>query len=373
MRQIYIPEEAYLLHGLRFSGYLETLTRILANGGMVVNGLSKSSGKRIQFSADNALDKEYYKIFAEFYEQGGDLALSEPDELWDLILQVFEFYNRNDLLHHSDIISRWNMTWQLFVDYEYFTGDKAPELTLESNGGSYMWRVVCQRKKDFKWSSREFVKHLNISICPYCNLNPLSMDSIKKGKQSYFMNPDMDHYFDKGDYPFLALNIYNLIPACDICNRRIKESRRADYSLMAHPYKDDVHEQVIVKVDEKVIDNPYGNRVCDEWLRREGRVAVVNAQRGVKSFDFFGIIDLCKNPVRKQQLLRVITNAAVKKNYRDVCRRQFGGFMDDKQFEVQCYGCSLNPAEINQWPLSKITIDLVAQIEERKRLGRSVL
>lgn len=373
MRRINISGEAYLLHGLRFSGYLETLTGILADGHTVVDCHNNAIYQRPLKTADIALDRAYYQIFTDFYEQGGDLALSEPGELWDLLSQVHEFYVHRDLCHRADIIERWNNVWKTLINYDYFADNKMPELMLAPKGNGFAWRVICNKRKFYSWSSREFVKSLNIDVCPYCNMNPLPMCSIRKGEGVYHMHPDMDHYFDKGRYPFLALNIYNFIPACDICNRRIKGAREIDYSLMAHPYVDDVHEQVVVRANDAVVENPYINNIPDDWLLKDGRDDGTKARRGLRWFDFFGIMDLCKNPHTKTTLLRAVRNAAMKIKLRQFYREQYGGFMTNEQFEVQSYGCSLNPDEINKRPLSKITIDLVAQVEEYKRLGRLVL
>lgn len=373
MRRIDIPAEACLLHGLRFSGYIEAVTEVFATGDMVVDSSSNPIYTRPYNATEIALDEEYFQIFAEFYEQGGDLALSEPDELLYLISRVCEFYKQNDLCNHPDIIARWNNAWRSCVNYRFFTDNHAPELRLEYKDSGYTWRVGRKRKTLYRWSSREFVKCLDISVCPYCNLNPLPMDSIRKGKAVYHMHPDMDHYFDKKRHPFLSLNIYNLIPSCDICNRRIKESRQIDYFHMAHPYVNDVHDLVVVKANENVIANPYIDNVSDDWLSKDARGDSEDTGRGLRWFDFFGIMDLCKNQITKQKLLCAVKNAAVKENLRQLYRKQYGQSMTVKQFEEQCYGCSLNPNEINKQPLSKITIDLVAQVEKLKRLGRSVL
>lgn len=372
MRRINIPKEAFFLHGFRFSGYIESVIEFLAAGCNVWDGQCKLLSYRPEDDTEIALTKEYYGIFIDFYEQGGDLALSDPDETWQLISDVDKFYKRKDVQRRADIITRWNNMWEGLIDYKFFTQDKAPELRLEYCDSHWKGWRTCKRIKPYHWSSREFVQRLNISVCPYCNLNLLPMDPISKGKRIYYMSPDMDHYFYKGRYPFLSLNLYNFVPACDICNRRIKESREVDYSQMSHPYMDDVHEQVIVKVDEDVIDNPYMSKICDEWLSKETRGDVTMARRGLKWFDFFGILELCKNINRKQRLITSLRNAAEKEGLHQFYRKKFLGHMTDEQFNEQCYGCSLNPDDINKWPLSKITIDLVAQVEERKKLGRDV-
>ena len=35
----------------------------------------------------------------------------------------------------------------------------------------------------------------------------------------------LDHYYDKGSYPYLALSLYNLIPSCYTCNSKLKKTK----------------------------------------------------------------------------------------------------------------------------------------------------
>lgn len=58
----------------------------------------------------------------------------------------------------------------------------------------------------------DYLKILNVSVCPYCNRNYVNAVYNKQ-------KPDLDHYFPKGEYPYLAVSIFNLIPCCSSCNR----------------------------------------------------------------------------------------------------------------------------------------------------------
>jgi 5-methylcytosine-specific restriction endonuclease McrA len=70
------------------------------------------------------------------------------------------------------------------------------------------------------WSSRknygayEFVETLGLKTCPYCNRNYTFVVNEKNGK----LRPEIDHFYPKSIYPFLAMSFYNLIPSCPICN-----------------------------------------------------------------------------------------------------------------------------------------------------------
>ena len=76
-----------------------------------------------------------------------------------------------------------------------------------------------------------FEKYLNPRTCYYCNIdfiNRYGEEEIKKNgkKEIEFKNKfTLDHFIDKGRYPYLALSLFNLIPCCFICNsKKIKGS-----------------------------------------------------------------------------------------------------------------------------------------------------
>lgn len=70
-----------------------------------------------------------------------------------------------------------------------------------------------------------FEKHLNTRTCYYCNIDYINVyEQQEKNKKEYKNKFTLDHFIDKGDYPYLALSIFNLIPSCYVCNSKIKKS-----------------------------------------------------------------------------------------------------------------------------------------------------
>lgn len=61
----------------------------------------------------------------------------------------------------------------------------------------------------------EVVKMKGIKVCPYCASDQLKNLYDSSGK---FKKSQLDHYFPKSKYPFLALNFFNLFPSCKDCN-----------------------------------------------------------------------------------------------------------------------------------------------------------
>ena len=62
--------------------------------------------------------------------------------------------------------------------------------------------------------SHKFFNLLNIRTCPYCNRQYTFTLDEKTSKTA----PEYDHFYDKSDFPILAVSFYNLVPSCHTCN-----------------------------------------------------------------------------------------------------------------------------------------------------------
>ena len=67
-----------------------------------------------------------------------------------------------------------------------------------------------------------FTENFDFRTCFYCNKDFITNFDTDK-KVSTFQ---LDHFYDKGTYPYLALSFYNLIPSCPTCNSsKVKGSK----------------------------------------------------------------------------------------------------------------------------------------------------
>lgn len=62
-----------------------------------------------------------------------------------------------------------------------------------------------------------FVTKHNLKTCPYCNMGYILISERNKKKENG-LRPEIDHFFPKSEYPYLAMSFYNLIPSCKVCN-----------------------------------------------------------------------------------------------------------------------------------------------------------
>ncbi len=67
-----------------------------------------------------------------------------------------------------------------------------------------------------------FTNNFNFRTCFYCNKDFITNFDADKIVSTF----QLDHFYDKGTYPYLALSFYNLIPSCPTCNSsKVKGSK----------------------------------------------------------------------------------------------------------------------------------------------------
>ena len=69
-----------------------------------------------------------------------------------------------------------------------------------------------------------FTENFNFRTCFYCNKDFIT--NFRKTRTKLVSTFQLDHFFDKDTYPYLALSFYNLIPSCPTCNSsKVKGSK----------------------------------------------------------------------------------------------------------------------------------------------------
>ena len=84
-----------------------------------------------------------------------------------------------------------------------------------------------------EWNRHKLLSLMEIEVCPYCQRNYISSFEENDDKRT---TADLDHFYPKSLYPFLALSLYNFIPSCQICNSRFKGTKDTYNSV--YPYEE---------------------------------------------------------------------------------------------------------------------------------------
>lgn len=70
----------------------------------------------------------------------------------------------------------------------------------------------------------EFYAALDVKVCPYCNR--CLIEPIDDGAGKRTVVGELDHFYCKSKYPYLAVSLYNLVPSCGICNGKSRKGEK---------------------------------------------------------------------------------------------------------------------------------------------------
>ncbi len=71
-----------------------------------------------------------------------------------------------------------------------------------------------------------FMQHIEVHTCYYCNIESINVFKTFEGRLKNGFT--LDHVIAKADYPYLALSLYNLVPACYTCNTKLKGKKELE-------------------------------------------------------------------------------------------------------------------------------------------------
>lgn len=100
--------------------------------------------------------------------------------------------------------------------------------------------------------------------CFYCNNSKIDVVTYDNGKEKLFL--DLDHFYLKSKYPYLALSFFNLIPCCSSCNSSVRGDVEFNTDNHINPYGNCFNSEYVFKLSSEEIvklalgvDNPITN------------------------------------------------------------------------------------------------------------------
>lgn len=303
----------------------------------------------------NTIDNFYKQISEKFDNK--DLSKNETKMKWSISLLEL-----NSLISKKLKGFRENLDLEKLIKMEYSDLCKLVEY-IKLNSSKTKLTI---REKDIfltlylRLNNALFVKDLDVKVCPYCNRNYI-LNFQKKGKEN--ATAQLDHFFDKKKYPYLAISIYNLVPSCGTCNQR-KSTKQENifypylesfnnsvkFSLKGIKSRDELKKENLDFFDEKRIELDY--KILGDKEKVEKHIEVFNIKnlynehkdivsellqkKVIYSDDYLeSLLDEYEGKLfnNKEHLLRLITN----------------GYIEDK--------------DINKRPLSKLIKDISEELD----------
>ncbi len=209
------------------------------------------------------------------------------------------------------------------------------------------------------WRS-QLIKAMHITVCPYCNRQYITM--YKKGN-NLRASADLDHFFSKARYPFLALSLYNLVPSCQICNSRLKGS--IDFYDVPHinPYERGFEQAAVFEIqDVNLLLDPSHIQTDPESLLY--RLVISQTDEEVEN----SIQTFCLNEhyqSHQDYVSEVITKVKIYSNsqIQEYLKQLRGLFDSREEFEGILFGNYLSQEDQGKRPLAKLTQDILTDLD----------
>jgi len=207
MIQISYPEDTILEKF--YNDYRSEILRRIS----VIKKQKKISWKNKSYS----LTKKIIKIIEKFEDEEylKRIMLSPPNELVKIIQKYKQKYEEPRFK---------NIGIQFFYN-KFFDEKGTIDIFLRSIFEKYGYDEI---------DKLQFIKNIDLKTCPYCN-RQYTFTINEEGS----VKPEIDHFYPKSLYPFLACSYFNLIPSCPTCNGfGAKESKDTYYNYpITNPYK----------------------------------------------------------------------------------------------------------------------------------------
>ena len=207
----------------------------------------------------------------------------------------------------------------------------------------------------------ELSRMLNIKVCPYCNHNfTLYIDILGKTNMKGLFQ--FDHFYDKSDYPYLSMSLYNLIPSCSYCNH---QKRTTQLDIRYNPYF-------------KAISEEFHFKVVDSFQLRSGKKGAdkidIKIERNVSRQ---GIDELQEDLHLEEQYGRHkdIVQEIYDKAYSETYYRNMLTCISDVEREKllnQWLGIPLDKNDIDKRPLTKFCQDVLKQARMEYGRGKNI-
>ena len=303
----------------------------------------------------NTLSDFYKKIESSF--KNGKLEKKEKKKLkWEISISQINTLLTKKLKKYDPGISFEKLVKS---DYTYIKRlveyvDKNPSITkLTKDQKDYF--LTLYSRLDKPW----FINELDMKVCPYCNRNYI-FNFLKLNKKN--ATAQLDHFFDKGTYPYLAVSMYNLVPSCSICNQR-KSTKKVD---IFYPYLESFNDSAIFKYDGIKSLSCFANQKLDFFKDKrvmfhlEAQKDVDKVEKHIEVFNLESLYAEHKDVVSELLQKRVIYSDS----YIDDLFKQYEGTLfKNREDLLRLITCGyISEEEIGRRPLSKLIKDISQEL-----------
>ncbi|MEE3892814.1 hypothetical protein [Priestia megaterium] len=220
-------------------------------------------------------------------------------------------------------------------------------------------------KFEGEWKAYDLVKHLGVSVCPYCNRQYINT-LIKDEKRARAV---LDHFYAKSLYPYLALSLYNLIPCCYFCNSTFKGDKDFYNNESIYPYEEDFSDCAKFETDfenQKPYDYKYLLGLSDNFTITinidEKRAGEDKAKKIARSKQVFYLEDMYSfhRDYVKDLIRSIVIND--KSRIDEIFKTYEGAFESREEVIQMLFLNYTEESDFGRRPLSKLTQDIFKEL-----------
>ncbi len=303
-----------------------------------------------------------YKKFNKYYDRGyvknkerdsnGQLIELDPfsDDKTGQTKDFFEWLKNTGLseLAHAEASELEDKIEHIETVFPEITEKKS---TLYKN--VYHAFVNIEYNNNSNFSKEEFLNIIGVKCCPYCNR--VYVHTVKS--KNKIVKAEIDHFFTKEKYPYLALSFYNLIPSCSFCNGASgKHDGDCMVEKIINPYNIKENE-IKFTFDIKNIQNYYSNKPDAISVK------LITSERLAKNNEVFHLRALYAT--HDDHAMELIYKSQIKYPiaYRKFLQNAFGGLtFTNGEIDRLITGNYINKEEFHKRPLSKLYHDIAKEL-----------
>lgn len=197
-----------------------------------------------------------------------------------------------------------------------------------------------------KLNKEDFITAIGVDSCPYCNRNYIYVIENPMG-----VKPQIDHFFPKTKYPFLALSFYNLIPSCQTCNGfDAKGETDPVTSKLTNPY--------LIKNKDFLFDFTIKNASLLNPLSNKDSINVKINTTHTGNLNVFKLAKLYSR--HSDHVAELYVKAALKYSgqYRNYLKSYTGINLSDVEIDRMILGNYADPDHVHKRPFAKLYQDI---------------
>jgi len=296
----------------------------------------------IRINLSQKIKDDFYHSITKLFE-GNFSKTEDKKQIWSIEYKELDALVQKKLKSFDANISFEKL---IRADYTYiqelvkFISKNPKRYELSSKEKDYFLTLYKRLKK------ADLIKQLEVAVCPYCNRNYI-FNFSKNNQQN--ATAQLDHFFDKKSYPYLAVTLYNLVPSCATCNQR-KSSKQEN---IFYPYKESFNDSAKFRYSI--------NSISDISLEIESLKEHEKVKTHIELFNLQNLYNEHKDIIHELILKREI----YPDSYIDELLQEYEGtFFNNREDVLRLITCGyVEDKDLSKRPLSKLIKDISEELE----------